>query len=84
MDDDLNNVQADIQPLRNTLEANHHIEALHNYDSLLGYTEHLNIQDSLYVLPVGNAREVLRRAVHILVLVEMEDVSFCVCHQKLH
>jgi hypothetical protein len=70
--------QAVVEPLRNALNRDHPITALRDYDSLLGYVADLPIAAPIYVAPVGNAREVLRRSVHISVLVDTADVSLFV------
>jgi hypothetical protein len=70
--------QAVVEPLWNALNRDHPITALRDYDSLLGYVADLTIAAPIYVAPIGNAREVLRRSVHISVLVDTADVSFFV------
>src|SRR6266545_319162 len=75
-DDDLNPCQASVHPLLNSVEEILGMNALRDCDSILAYTKNLPITQSLYVFPVGNAREVLRKSVHIAVHLDIDDVSF--------
>ena len=84
IDDELNDCQADVQPRRNALEEGYGIKALRDYDSILGYTKDLPMTDSIFVLPVGNAREVLRRSVHISVPLDVDGVDFKLLFKLQH
>lgn len=58
-------VQYQVDPIKDTLREDHNIQALRDYDSMLGIHKHICVNAYLTVYPVSKFEDTLRHNIHI-------------------
>lgn len=67
--------QAVIDPIRNVLENNQHVDVARDYDSVLGIADKIVVTSSIAIYPIPKPVEALKTSIHIKYSIEKGDVS---------
>lgn len=70
-------VQHHVDPIKDALRLDHGIQALRDYDSILGIDTNICIKANLLMYPVSKFEDTLRRNVHIKYSFSNQTVRIC-------
>lgn len=71
--DGIDDHQAIIDPIQNTLDDDHIIDVVRDYDSLLGLTHHIAFNSPITVYPAAKYEDTLSKNIHIKVNLVGDD-----------
>lgn len=75
-----NNEQAVLDPIQGAIQNPNNIASTRDYDSLIGLSDDIEVQRSIYVYPIANPRDTLTEKIHLKYPITVgRDVSSVIC-----
>jgi hypothetical protein len=69
--------QAVVDPYRNTMELGHGLDVMRDYDSVIGISDHIEVNCNLEVQPVSLQTDALTKSIHLEHKIVNGAVSAC-------